>query len=97
MTLLHVIYRLVPLPQSKILATPMHYIMFNMHTRYRLCVTPTFTSGCLQHCKGAKYTLHCFKSKSSLVWKYRMEYGRKFKYGMEDFYYGMEENCQNGI
>ena len=36
-----------------------------------------FTSGCLQHSKGAKYTLHCFQSKSSLVWKYGMEYGRK--------------------
>ena len=30
-----------------------------------------------------------------------MEYGRKFQYGMEygmeDFWYGMEENCQYGI
>ena len=28
--------------------------------------------------------LHCFQSKSSLVWNYGMEYG------MEDFQYGME-------
>ena len=26
-----------------------------------------------------------------------MEYGRKFLYGMKDFWYGMEENCQYGI
>ena len=48
----------------------------------------------LQRCKAAKYTLNYFQSKISLVWKYGMEYGRKFwygmEYGMEDFWYGME-------
>ena len=34
--------------------------------------------------QATKYTLHCFQSKISLVWKYGMEYG------MEDFWYGME-------
>ena len=33
-------------------------------------VTLTFTSGGLQHCEGASSRLHCFQSKSSLVWKY---------------------------
>ena len=65
----------------------MHQTMCNMHTRYRLLhlciVMRTFTSGCLQHCKEAKYTLQCFQSKISLVWKYGMEYGRKFEHGME--------------
>ena len=32
----------------------------------------------LQKCKATKYTLHCFQSKISLVWKYGMEYERKF-------------------
>ena len=32
----------------------------------------------LQRCKTTKYKLHCFQSKISLVWKYGMEYGRKF-------------------
>ena len=32
----------------------------------------------LQRCKAAKYTLHCLKSKLSLVWRYGMEYGKKF-------------------
>ena len=38
--------------------------------------------------KAAKYTLHCFQSKISLVWKYEIEYGRKFQYGMK---YRMED------
>ena len=37
------------------------------------CLLTTF-----QRCKATKYTLHCFQSKISLVWKYGMEYGRKF-------------------
>ena len=49
---------------------------------------------CLQHCKGVNYALCRFESKSSLVWKYEVECGRKFQYGMgygmEDFYYGMQ-------
>ena len=65
--------------------------MCNVHTKYlplHLCiVTRTFRSGCLQHCKDAKYTLHCFQSKNFLVWKYEIEYGRKFYNGIE---YGME-------
>ena len=32
----------------------------------------------LLRCKATKYTLHCFQSKISLVWKYGIEYGRKF-------------------
>ena len=32
----------------------------------------------LQRCKATKYSLRCFQSKISLVWKYGMEYGRKF-------------------
>ena len=32
----------------------------------------------LQRCKAAKYTLHCFQYKVSLVWNYGIEYGRKF-------------------
>ena len=31
----------------------------------------------LQRRKATKYTLNCFQSKISLVWKYGMEYGRK--------------------
>ena len=49
-----------------------------------LIVTRSFTSGLLTLLQRAKYTLHCFQSKSSLVWKYGMEYG------MEDFWHGME-------
>ena len=68
MTSLYVIFGLAPQAptQFKILATSMYQTMCNVHTRYRLLhlciVTLTFTSGCLQHCKGAKYTLHCFQS-----------------------------------
>ena len=32
----------------------------------------------LRLCKGVQYTLHCFQSEISLVWKYGVEYGRKF-------------------
>ena len=35
-------------------------------------------------------------SSLKVLW-YGMEYGRKFLYGMEDFYNGMEENCQCAI
>ena len=41
------------------------------HLHVRLLTT-------LQRRKATKYTLHCFQSKISLVWKYGMEYGRKF-------------------
>ena len=41
------------------------------HLRERLLTT-------LQRCKATKYSLYCFQSKISLVWKYGLEYGRKF-------------------
>ena len=91
--------------QFKILATPMQLTMSNVHSRHRslhLCnVTHAFTSGCLQHCRGAKYMLHCFQPKTFLVWKYEMEYGGKILVWNGRFLLwngnGMEENCQNGI
>ena len=91
-------------------------------------VTRTFTSGCLQliryiasrlqhirctlYCKGAKYTLYCFKSETSLVWNYGMEYiwnkilewngiWKKILVWNGKFLVWngnrMEENCQYGI
>ena len=32
----------------------------------------------LQRCKAVKYVLHCFQSKTCLVWKYGMEYRKNF-------------------
>ena len=61
----------------------MHQTMCNVHTRYRLLhlciITRTITNGCLQHCKGAKYTLHCFQSESF----FGMEWNMEEKFGME--------------
>ena len=60
-----------------------------MHTRYRLLHLVLLAHlrerllTTLQRCKAEKYTLHCFQCKISLVWKYGMEYGRKFEYGMK--------------
>ena len=88
---------------------PMHQTMCNVHTRYQLLhlciVTRTFTSGCLQHRKGAKYMLHCFQSKNFfgmevchglmkkiLVWN--GTWNRRFVVWDGN---GMEENCQYGI
>ena len=69
-----------------------------MHTKYWLLhlsiVDAPSRAVAYNIAKAAKYTLHCFQSKIFLVWKYEMEHRRKFLYGMEDFYYGMEENCQ---
>ena len=92
MTSLHVICGLNPHP----IQNPSYaYASNHVRTKFRLLhlciVTRTFTSGCLQHCKGAKYTLHCFLPESfffgmgwnmeenfSMEWKKisRMEYGK---------------------
>ena len=46
----------------------LHLVLLT-HLRERLRTT-------LQRCKAEKYTLHCFQSKISLVWKNGMEYGK---------------------
>ena len=94
MASLHVIYGLAlsPNPKSRLRLCYKPYaicipdtgcciLVLLTHLHKRLLTT-------LQRRKAAKYTLHCFQSKISLVWKYGMEYGRKFQYGME---YGMED------
>ena len=88
MTSLYVIFGLAPQAptQFKILATSMYQTMCNVHTRYRLLrlciVTLNFTSGCLQHCKGAKYTLHCFQS-NFFFWYGSMEWNMEETFSME--------------
>ena len=67
-----------------------------MHTRYgslHLCiVTRTFTSGCLQHCKGAKYMLYCFQSKNFLYesMEWNMEENFSMKWYVEWKIFNME-------
>ena len=41
--------------------------------------------------------MHWLLSKSFLVWKYGVEYGRKFWCRIEYFCYGIEKNCQYEI
>ena len=41
----------------------------------------TFTNGCLQQCKGAKYALHCFQSK--ILWYGSTEWNMKENFSME--------------
>ena len=81
MTPLHVIYGLT-LPQSKILATPMHLTMCNTHTRYRLLHLSTVDalSQAVAYNIAKQQNIRCIASslKFALVWKYGMEYGRKF-------------------
>ena len=84
MTSLHGIYGLAfPPIQNPGCAYALNHVQY----AYQIPVVPskycwrTFTSGRVQHrkdAKAAKYALHCFQSKVSLVWKYGMEYGRKF-------------------
>ena len=88
----------------------MHLTMwYNVHTRYRLLhlcdVTRTFTSGCLQHCKGAKYTLHCFQSRIFFgmevwngIWKKILVWNGIWKWRFLVWNgNGMEEKCKFGI
>ena len=97
MTSLHVIYGLALPPNSKswlhLCTKPCAICIPNigrcilvllMHVHERLLIT-------LQICKVAKYMLHYFQSKISLVWKYGINYGRFLVWN------GVEENCQNGI
>ena len=94
MTSLHVICGLALLPiQNPGYAYALNHVQYALNIKpCAICIPDT---GCcilvllahlherllttLQRCKATKYTLHCFQSKISLVWKY----------GTEDFWYGM--------
>ena len=90
MTSLHVIYGLA-LPQSKILATSMHKTMCNMHSRLlHLSIVDAPSRAVaynISKMQSSEIYVALLQSNISLVWKYGMEYGRKFYYVME---YGME-------
>ena len=72
----------------------------HMYTRYQsmhLCivfVTRTFTSGCLYHCKGAKYTVRCIASSLKVLWyesmKWNMEENFSMEWNMEQKIFNME-------
>ena len=62
--------------------------MCNMQTRYRsLHLTygwRTFTSGCLQHCKGAKQqNIRCIASSLKFLWYGSMEWNMEENFSME--------------
>ena len=72
------------------------YALNHVHYAYQISVVvcsycwPTFTSGCLQHCKDAKQpNIRCIASSLKFLWCRSMECNMEEKFSME---WNMEEN-----